>query len=739
METAKSTGTADRPNPLDALRARLEELDISGARLINGALNTDAERLILSAIMDNLTDHIYFKDLRSRFVMVNRSLADRFGLKTPGEAVGKTDFDFFSEEHAKAAFDDEQDIIQTGRPIMNKEEKETWPDKPVSWVSSTKMPWLGPDGERIGTFGISRDITERKLAEEALHRSEEELRRHRDNLEELVREQTTELRAANEQLRKEMQVRVKAEQSLLTSEQRLRRLLAVSPTYVYTVTLRDGQPDTTEHSIGCLLVTGYTPEEYLRNPNLWIAMVHPDDRERVQRFVVKELAAGDSPPIEHRIVRKDGTVRWVRNTIVKHFDQQGRLVRYDGLVEDVTERRRAEEVLRDSERLKAIGNLADGVAVNFRNVMSIITSSAASIADHVIPSTPVHQDARRITEAARHADGLIRRLMSVARACDVRTDPGALQAVSLERTLRDIIELIGHAFTERNVRIVVKDMGAGSMPYAKADPDQLIDTLMNVFVNAAEAMPDGGTVEVHAERRRIESPRPRRNVNAKGGAFAVLSIRDTGVGIAGNILPRIFEPFFTTKTGSASFGLGLTVAENLVHGWGGWITVHSRPGAGTVFRIYIPEAPPPPVEAAEDAPLVIAGQTILLIDDDTDLLTTVGASLEQAGFRVLTASSARAGVATFSARSSEIAVTVVDMVMPDAPWDFAIEQIVKADPDANVVVTSGFSRDFVRRSLPRGSWGYLQKPFEPKHLADMVIGLIRRGISAIRQPAAPAK
>ena len=165
METAKSTGTADRPNPLDALRARLEELDISGARLINGALNTDAERLILSAIMDNLTDHIYFKDLRSRFVMVNRSLADRFGLKTPGEAVGKTDFDFFSEEHAKAAFDDEQDIIQTGRPIMNKEEKETWPDKPVSWVSSTKMPWLGPDGERIGTFGISRDITERKLAE----------------------------------------------------------------------------------------------------------------------------------------------------------------------------------------------------------------------------------------------------------------------------------------------------------------------------------------------------------------------------------------------------------------------------------------------------------------------------------------------------------------------------------------------------------------------------------------------
>jgi len=735
METDSSTVTTDRPSAVDALRTRLEELEASGARLINGALNTDAEKLILSAIMDNLSDDIYFKDLRSRFVMMNRSMAERFGLKSPNDAVGRTDFDFFSEEHAKAAFEDEQQIIQTGRPIMNKEEKETWPDKPVSWVSSTKMLWTGPDGERIGTFGISRDITARKLAEEALQRSDEELRRHRDHLEEHVREQTAELRAAYEQLQKEMQVRAKAEQSLLSSEQRLRRLLAVSPTYLYTVTLNEGKPASTEHSIGCLLVTGYTPDEYQRNPNLWITMVHPEDRERVQRFVAKELAEGNSPPIEHRVVRKDGVIRWVRNTIVQHFDQQGRLTHYDGLVEDITERRHAEEVLRDSERLKAIGNLADGVAVNFRNVMSIITSSADSIADHVIPSTPVHQDAHRITEAARHADGLIRRLMSVARACDVKTKTESLQAVSLERTFRDIIELIGHAFAKRNIQIVVKDLAG--LPYVMADPDQLMDTLMNFFINASEAMPDGGTITAQAKRRRIPSPRPPRNANAKGGTFVVLSIRDSGLGIASHVLPRIFEPFFTTKTGSASFGLGLTVAENMVHGWGGWITVHSRPKAGTVFRIYIPDAMPPKVEATDEELPIIAGQTVLLIDDDQALLASLATELQQVGFRVLTADSASSGVAAFAARSSEIAVAIVDMILPDAEWDFAIGQISKADPRANVIVTSGFSRDFVRRSLPRGSWGYLQKPFEPRQLTDSIVETIRRG--TVRLPAAPAK
>lgn len=714
---------------VDALRGRLDELERTSMRFINGFPNAAADRLILSALMENLPDSIYFKDLQSRFVMINRALASWFGLQHPGEAVGKTDFDFFSEEHARAAFQDERLVLETRQPIMGKEEKETWPNRPVTWVATTKMPWYGLDGELIGTFGISRDITKRKLAEEALMRSEEELRRHKENLEELVQARTAELRTANEQLHREMRERALA-------EQRYSHLLGVSPTYIYTVRLKDGAPVSTEHSNGCLRVTGYSPEEYVQSSDLWIVMVHPEDREMVRRFVARDLTASQSPPIEHRIVRKDGAVRWVRNTIVHHYDEHGRLTHYDGLVEDITDRKRAEEFVRDSERMRAIGNLADGVAVNFRNVMNIITSSATSIADHMIPSTPAHKAALHIIDAAKHAAGLIHRLMSVARACDVKASNTVIRPVSLGRTVHDIVELIGHSFAEKNIRVSVREIDR--MPYVKADPNQLLDTLMNFFVNAAEAMPEGGSISVHAEQHRIANPSPRRNPSVKGGTFVVLSIRDTGIGMDPAILHRIFEPFFTTKVQNASLGLGLTVADNLVNGWGGWITAHSRPGAGSVFRIYMPAAEAPAPKAPEEPPLVIAGQTVLLIDDDGELLGSLIPAFETAGFRVLSARTAADGVAAFEKNVDQIAVTVLDMVMPGSPWPFALERIQHADPQASVIVTSGFSRDHVRRSMPRGGWGFLQKPFEPGQLVDMVTEVIRRNLSAARETAQAA-
>jgi PAS domain S-box-containing protein len=727
-QAADSEANPAPGNAVDALRSRLGELERTSMQYINGFPNAAADRLILSALMDNLPDSIYFKDLQSRFIMINRALAKWFGLKHPSEAVGKTDFDFFSEEHARSAFQDERSVLETRQPIMGKEEKETWPDRPVTWVSTTKMPWYGFDGELIGTFGISRDVTKRKLAEEALMRSEEELRHHKEHLEELVTERTSELRSANEQLHREMRERALA-------EQRYTHLLGVSPTYIYTVRMKDGAPVSTEHSNGCLRVTGYLPEEYQQKSDLWIQMVHPEDREMVQRFVAKDLTTAKSPPIEHRIIRKDAAVRWVRNTIVHHYDEQGHLTHYDGLVEDITDRKRAEEFVRDSERMRAIGNLADGVAVNFRNVMNIITSSASSIADHVIPNTPAHKSSLHIIDAAKHAAGLIHRLMSVARACDVKASDTILQPVSLGRTIRDIIELIGHSFAEQNIRIVVREIDR--MPYVKADPNQLLDTLMNFFVNASEAMPEGGSITVHAERHRIAKPSPRRNPNpnVKGGEFVVLSIRDTGTGIDPAILHRIFEPFFTTKVQNASLGLGLTVADNLVNGWGGWITAHSKPGGGSVFRIFMPGAEAPaPAEAAE-TPLVIAGQTVLIIDDDEATLKELAPAFETAGFRVLTARSAAEGVAAFEKHVDQIAVTVVDMVLPGSPWPFALERILHTDPQASVIVTSGFSRDHVRRSMPRGGWGFMQKPFEPKQLVDAVTEIIRRNISAARETA----
>ena len=188
----------------------------------------EEERAFLAALMDNMPDRIYFKDLDSQFVMINRALAAAFGLTDPADAIGRTDADFFAAEHARAAYEDEQRLITTGEPIINKEEKETWPDRSASWVSTTKLPLRDRDGHVVGSFGISRDITARKQAEEALQRA-------RDELEMRVQERTAELGRLNDDLRREIAERHRAGVSLQEAYRKLEELDRAKMQFIFNV------------------------------------------------------------------------------------------------------------------------------------------------------------------------------------------------------------------------------------------------------------------------------------------------------------------------------------------------------------------------------------------------------------------------------------------------------------------------------------------------------------------------
>lgn len=540
---------------------------------------------LLAALLNNTADHVYFKDEQCRFTLISRSTARLFGLQSPDDAIGKTDFDFFTEEHARKAYEDEQAIIRTGLPLINREERETWRDGRSTWVSSTKMPLLDSSGKVVGTFGVSRDITQRK-------RVEDELQRHRDTLEERIEARTRELRVANEQLQREM-----------------------------------------------------------------------------------------------------------------------------------ADRHRAEKALMEGERIAAIRSMAGGVAVAFNNVIGIISSYAASIAANFIPKTRVHDEASRILDAAKRAAALTERLMNMAHAPEAgRVQPA--DTIGLADVIRDATGFVDDMFRDRNVRIVVAH--PETMPYVRGDRVQLVDALLTFLINAAEAMPNGGTVRVDASERTIATP-PAKSLAAPGD-YAILRIRDTGVGMTREVRKRIFEPFFTTKSSGSSFGLGMTFAHSAVQGMGGWIRVSSRPDRGSSFRIYVPraEAPSGIAEAPARSKLSAESRVVLVVDDDPESLALMKGALEPIGFTVLTADSPQTAVSLYGRNVGKIAISILDGVMQDGGTTRVLKRIRRSEPQACLLVTSGFSRDYVRGVLPPSSWGFLQKPFDGPQLVKAVADTLER-------------
>jgi len=388
------------------------------------------------------------------------------------------------------------------------------------------------------------------------------------------------------------------------------------------------------------------------------------------------------------------------------------------MIRDVTEEKRWQEALRENERIETIRTLARGVAHSFNNIIGVIQGYAVSITDNLLPETRPHQYSKRIGDAARHALHLTERLTSVAEVTE-----GSLRAnvktVPLNEVVADAVDLVEHAFSDKGIRVEVK--GSEMMPAVHADRSQLFDALMSVIINASEAMPGGGSVVIDHVERKIA--RPRVNPVADGGVFVGLRIRDSGEGMSRDLVRKIFDPFFTTKQDPSAFGLGLTMARTMLVGMGGWIDVRSREGRGTVVRFYMPKV----VDAAkleEDTTEDRKEGTILLADDDEDARRIVAEALEATGYTVLNASNGEEAVGLHAENADDIKVAVIDMIMPGTDGEHALEGILKRKPDARIVLTSGFSRDYVRGRFPSGAWSFLQKPYTPNRLVDLVDSLL---------------
>jgi PAS domain S-box-containing protein len=513
------------------------------------------QRRRLDALLNNVPDRIYFKNREGAFIQVNPALARLYGFEDPAQVIGKADGDFFSEEHARQARADEDEVLRTGKPIIGKMEKETFPDGRTTWALTTKMPLRDGSGAIVGTFGVSRDITELKTAELALR----------------------------------------------SSEDRYERLLDSVSDYVYTVVYENDRPSSTEHGPGCLGVTGYSPDEFKSDPWLWHRIIFHEDRDAVVNGVKDAAKSGEAFEIEHRIVRKDGKVRWVRNKHVPRRDNAGRILSYDGLMSDITEKKRASDELRDAqaqlmqvEKLHSVGQLAAGVAHEVKNPLQVMLVGIQYLKDLPLAAS---EETRAVladmNTAVRRANDVVQDLLDFSSPRELGMQPRPINPL-IEQSLR----FVRHDFTKAGIKIVTHL--AANLPDAFVDPTKIEQVFINLFTNACHAMSKGGTLTVSSHEKTItatESPKhdrgDRSGIRFRSGERAiVIEIRDTGTGVPHDKLGQIFEPFYTTKSTGKGTGLGLSVTLKIIDLHGGKISIANHPDGGVTVTLTLKTAKP---------------------------------------------------------------------------------------------------------------------------------------------------
>ena len=526
--------------------------------------------------------------------------------------------------------------------------------------------------ERDYMVAVVRDTTERKKAEEALRASEERFRELAETIQEVF----------------------------WVTEPAKNRVLYVSPAYER--------------------MWGRTCQSLYAEPSSWLEAIHPDDRQRILGSATTQQASGAYDE-EFRIVRPDGQVRWIRDRAFPVRNASGEVQRIVGLARDVTERRQLEEQLRQSQKMEAIGQLAGGVAHDFNNVLAAIMMQAELAGmEEKVPKT-VQEGLLQIRIYAEHAANLTRQLLLFSRRQVMQPRELNLNEIvfSLAKMLQRIIG--------EDVRLQLRLHPAPLV--TRADAGMLDQVILNLAVNARDAMAEGGHLLIETAEKSVDEAFARLNPDAAPGRYVWLSVSDNGSGMSPEVLPRIFEPFFTTKEPGKGTGLGLATVYGIVKQHRGWIEVCSQPQQGATFQIFLPAIDASSTPDATKAPRTKprgGTETILLVEDERSVRMITRALLEQYGYRVLEASNGVEALGVWEEHRGSVALLVTDLVMPAGVSGQQLAGRLKEhNPRLNVIFTSGYSAEIAGRQLQlRSGENFLQKPFPP----DELLELIRRGL-----------
>jgi nitrogen-specific signal transduction histidine kinase/ActR/RegA family two-component response regulator len=388
------------------------------------------------------------------------------------------------------------------------------------------------------------------------------------------------------------------------------------------------------------------------------------------------------------------------------YDAEGQATRIIGAIMDITERKHLENELSQAQKMEAVGHLAGGVAHDFNNLLTIISGSSEILLQRLPADEPMRELVSEIRQAGSRAADLTRQLLAFSRRTVL-----APKLLDLNESVRDSEKLLRRLIEED---VEFQTFLAPELDPVKVDPVQLGQVIMNLAVNARDAMPTGGTLTLSTRNRALDDAAAARSIEARPGRYVVLRVSDTGSGMTPEVRARVFEPFFTTKEMGKGTGLGLAMVYGVVKQSGGFISVESEPGRGTVFEIHFPaaEGPLPAKAPTVNRPIATGTETILLVEDQEPVRTVLCTVLEQAGYTVLEANGGRAAIDKATAHSEPIHLLITDVVMPEMGGRQLAEHLMGVRPGLKVLYLSGHTDDaLLRHGVLEAEVAFLQKPF----------------------------
>ncbi len=620
-------------------------------------------------IFENAVEGIYRSTPQGRLLDVNRTMARLCGYASPEElsaAVQDIGHDLHVDPPRREVFDR---LLQQNGEVLAYESKIRRKDGAIVWISENARVVRDVHGKLLCYESMVTDITGRKTAEDALRQSEERFR--------------------------EMAERI--DQVFYVLALNTGGCSYVSPAY--------------EH------IWGRPIAELYAQPRQWTEAILPEDRARVLA-AREELDRGKDYRIEYRIQRPDGTVLWIedRSCLIRTPNDGTR--RAVGVAWDITPRRQLEAQLLQAQKMEAVGQLAGGMAHDFNNVLAVVIGYARLLLDHGTMPPDSIEPLTQIFIAGTRAANLTRQLLVFSRNQPVNRRPIDLNEVAREFSMM-LRRLIGEHIT---LELALSPDRCS----AEADAGMIEQVLMNLGVNARDAMTGGGKLAIATSQLTIDDPAERHHPAARRGEFVCLSVRDTGCGIAPGDLQRIFEPFFTTKEVGHGTGLGLAMAFGIVQQHQGWIEVESVVGSGTCFRILLPAVPHAAAVVAEPLGRTTAAcrgsETVLLVEDEPAVRELAATILRGSGYRVLQACSGVDALEVWKWHGSRIVLLVTDLVMPDGLGGVELAaRLRKEKPTLRVVLTSGYANESIGAEFrPPAGTHFIQKPFKPQALAQTV-------------------